>query len=233
MSKKKLLVIIISIVLIACLIGVYFVFFHQSANNNPIDYEKGKIKSGVIDADKWLKVSSLDELEKLTKQAEKEIEYGSAEAYISELSFCNGTADYNYDLDSDNNIVGLSVGYILVDVKEDSESYIMEDITSEELSIRVDAVMKWLSDNLKVNIGNNYYIISSDGKILETEDNSSYQEILDGTAYLELRILDVDDSVWVLNIEKVQGYNIISCILEHCPADSEEAQLPCDVAIEQ
>ena len=108
-------------------------------------------------------------------------------------------------------VVGLSIGHILVSSTESNSTYAMETIDAQELLKRVRGVTDWISEVLNVQIDNEFYIITTEGDILLVDEVNSYQHILEGNAFLELRILDTDGSVWVLKIELVGSYNIISC----------------------
>ncbi len=229
--NKKILLIIISVVLIlgiAC--TVFFVFGRntqtQHSPGEDINIEKQ------IDKVDWLSVSTTAELEELASKNDKTIEYDLEYAYVSELPFGSSVASYSYKFDSEKNIIGLNVGCVIVGSTETEEAFMMDEIDAQELNNRVIAVMDWVSDNLNVVIGNEYYIITDEGEILDITDVDSYQSIIDGSAFWELRILDTDGSVWVMTIEMIEGYNIISCIFEHCPSDSAEANIPCNVTIE-
>lgn len=232
MNKKKLIVIIVIIVLvlIGCLIGSYFLFFHTEDVRNS---SGGKSSSdNVVTIDSWLRASSVSELENLAEKSDKTIELGLEDAYVADLPFGEGVATYCYHINSEEKLVGLNIGQIIVPSTESGESFVMEDVTAQQLCERIGVVLEWVSEVLNVTIGSNFYIFSANGEMLPVDEYLSYQQILDGTASLDLRILDVDDSVWILEIGMVQGYNIVTCTFEHCMADSEDAKLPCYVAVE-
>ena len=221
--NKKLLISLVAIVVIGCLIAGYFIFFH----NNPIN------TSDTEEKDNWLRVSSVSELEGIAKRYNKKIEIDQGDCYIADLPIGSKKTTYGYSFDSDGRIVGLNIGVALVSSSESSGRYLMEKVTPNELRERIQDVLNWVSDNLNVGIGSNYYILSEEGGMLSVGDELSYKKILDGAASLDLRILDVDSSVWVMEVFRVQGFNVISCTLSHYQADSEEAQQPCYVAVNQ
>lgn len=231
MSKKVLVLVITIFVVLGGIIAAYFCFFNNNdggdnATNND------KISAEEVTTENWLRASSLSELEKLGEITEKTVELEYEDAYVSELPFGDGTATYSYRINSEKEIIGLNIGKILVSSSEKDNGFVMEEITVQQLRERIDAVLGWVSEVLNVKIGTDFYITTDNFDMLSVEEDASYQQILDGTAVLDLRILDSDESVWILEIGKVQGYNIISCTFEHCMADSEEAQLPCYVAVE-
>jgi len=231
MKKKVLLIIVAVIVLIGGLIASYFLFFNNDDKTGK-QPENGVVTGDTITTENWLRATTLSELENLSKKTDKKIEYGEEDAYVSELPFGEGTATYGYRISSDGNVLGLNIGKMIVSSTETDDTFVMEEITVQQLRERIDAVLGWVSEVLNVKIGTDYYITTDNFDMLSVEEDASYQQILDGTAVLDLRILDNDESVWILEIGKVQGYNIISCTFEHCMADSEEAQLPCYVAVE-
>lgn len=231
MKKKILLIIIVATVLIGGLIASYFVFFNDD-NKRWKQPENGVETGDTITPENWLRVTTLSELEGLSKKTDKKIEYGQEDVYVSDLPFGEGTATYGYRISSNENVLGLNIGKIIVSSTETNNTFVMEEITVQQLRERIDAVLCWVSEVLNVKIGTDFYITTDNFDMLSIEDDASYQQILDGTAVLDLRILDSDESVWVLEIGKVQGYNIISCTFEHCMADSEKAQLACYVAVE-
>lgn len=227
--KKKTVIIVAIICILGILLGGVMIY---TLNNHKNDVTDGSETGQFGDKDDWLTVDTIPKLENLAKKNNINIEYEAEYAYLSGLPFADGEAFYSYEFDENKLITGLNIGYKLVKSTEVNESYEMETIDEEELAYRVDIVMDWLSKSLNVEIGNNFYIITDDGDILSGDGTASYQQIIDGTAFLELRILDVDGSVWVLSIELIGTYNIISCTLEHCAADSDAAKIPCYVAIE-
>ena len=230
--KRKLIISIVSIVLIACIACVVAFFFRgeEEPGQNP---SEGASETQLTAKANWLTVDTLPKLEELAKEINASIEYDVEDAYISALPFGDGDAFYAYKFDAEKNITGLNIGYVVVASKEENETYRMEDIDAEQLSVRVKTLMDWISEFLNVQIGNEFYIITTEGEILPPDETASFQPIIDGTAFLELRILDVDGSVWVLNMELAGAYNIIYCTFEHCPSDSDAAKIPCNVAIEQ
>lgn len=231
MNKKVIALIVTIIVVLSGIIIAYFCFFNnQDGNNSTLNSDK--ISAEEVTTESWLRASSLSELEKIGKITKKDIELDYEDAYVSELPFGEGTATYSYKINSEEEIVGLNIGKVLVSSSEKDNGFVMEEVTVSQLRERVDAVLGWVSEVLNVDIGTDYYITTDNFDMLSVEEDASYQQILDGTAVLDLRILDNDESVWILEIGKVQGYNIISCTFEHCMADSEEAQLPCYVAVE-
>lgn len=229
---KRRLIIIASIVLIACIAcALFFILrekeeYQQSPNG-------GATETQLTAQDNWLTVDTIPKLEELAKKNDVEIEYDVEDAYVSDLPFSDGDAFYAYSFNADKQITGLNIGYVIVASTEENEAYVMEDIDAEELSGRVKTMMDWISEFLNVQIGSNFYIITNEDDILPVAETNSYQHIIDGTAFLELRILDVDGSVWVLNMELAGAYNIIFCTFEHCSSESDAAKIPCNVAIEQ
>lgn len=234
MSKSKLLIIIATVLVLGAVVTCFFVFRgDDGSSQTPNNGDPTASNIEVSEKVNWLTVDTLPKLEALAKEFNATIEIDVEDAYVGGLPFAEGDASYNYKFDSDRNIVGLSIGHILVGSIEEDNKYTMEEIDAQELSERVRGVLDWITELLNVKIGNKFYIIANEGDILPVEDENSYQRIIEGTAFLELRILDVDGSVWVLEIESIGGYNIVSCVLEHSPADSNEAKIPCNVAIEQ
>lgn len=222
--NKKLLISLIAIVIIGGLIVGYFFFFH---NNNPANSSFNEEK------DSWLRVSSVSELESMAKRYNKQIEIDQGDCYIADLPIGSKKTTYGYSFDSYDRIVGLNIGVALVSSSESSGRYLMEKVTPNELRERIQDVLQWVSDTLNVSVGSNYYILSEDGGMLSVGDDLSYKKILDGTASMDLRILDADSSVWVMEVFRVQGFNMISCTLTHYPAGSEEAQQPCYVVVDK
>ena len=231
MHKNKIIMIIISVVLSIGIVGAGLFLFREK-NDSQQMLNNNSSTDEISQNDNWLTVDTVAKLEGLAKKIGVSVEYDTENIYVSDLPFAEGDASYCYKYDEDKKITGLSIGYVLVTSTEDGEEFTMEKIEAQELSNRVKTVMDWITEMLKVKVGNQVYIISSDGEILSVEEVNSYQKIIDGTAFLELRIYDTDDSVWVLNIELIGGYNIISCVFEHFPANSDEAKIPCNVTIE-
>lgn len=227
MNKKKLFIIIISILFIVGLI-VVFISLNKEETKNKDDITS---QETVLDIN-WFRASSVSELKDFAKKTDKKIEANGSDIYVSDLTFGESTATYNYRVDSNDTIIGLNVGALLVSSKEENGEFVMEDVSAQELSDRINILLGWISDTLDVTIADNFYIFSENGEMLSIENEESYQQILDGTAYVELRILDADGSVWILYVERMFGYNIISCTFEHCMADSDEAKIPCNVSIE-
>ncbi len=226
MNKKKLLIIIIAVVLTLSSFIVFLCLDNKGDNESD-----GELSNTTSDIS-WFKTVSLSELESLAEKTDKKIEYNAQDVYVMDLPFGEKTSTYNYRIDSNETIVGLNIGTILVDSTAKGEEFIMDDVSAQELSDSVNILLGWISDTLNVTIANNFYVFSDNGDMLAVDEISSYQEIIDGTAYLELRILDVDGSVWILYVEKMHGYNVIYCTFEHCMADSDEAKIPCNVSIE-
>lgn len=231
MNKKKLLIIILILLVIGVFIACFFVLGERDKLQQKQDGDSSAV--ALTGNDNWLTVDTISKLEELTKKNNLEIEFDSEYACVSGLPFADGNASYNYKFSSGGDISELSIGYVLVNSIESGETNIMEDIDGQELSSRINVVKDWITDFLDVKIGNKFYIFSYDGRLLAVDEVSSYQKILNGSAFLELRILDIDGSVWVLNIEMIKGYNIVSCIFDHYPADSDEAKISCNVAIGQ
>ncbi len=227
MNKKRFLIVVILLALVGCLIGVC-VFL---ANKD--DFSLDRSSSDAITFNNWLTVGSVEELESLAEKSGIGIEYDVESVYVSNIPFGQGTATYGYSIDSDKKIKGLNIGYMIVKSTELEDSFVMEDVTPEELSNRIRSVIGWISDSLDVEIGADFCIFSYENELLSIEDDASYKSILDGTASLELSILDIDQSVWILEVNKIDGYNIVSCTFRHCSADSPEAQIPCNISIEQ
>ena len=230
--KRKLIITIVSIVLLAC-IAVAVTLIFRGKEEPQQSTNEGTTETQLTEKANWLTVDTLSKLEELAKEINVSIEYDVEDAYVSTLPFGDGDAFYAYKFDSEKNITGLNIGYVVVASKEENETYRMDDIDAEQLSARVKTLFDWISEFLKVQIGNEFYIITDEGEILPPDETASFQHIIDGTAFLELRILDVDGSVWVLNMELAGAYNIIYCTFEHCPSDSDAAKIPCNVAIEQ
>lgn len=235
MSKSKLLIIVIAAVLVLGAVVTCFFLFRgdEGSSQTPNNGDSLASDNEVSEKDNWLTVDTIPKLEALAKKNNITIELDVEDAYVGGLPFAEGDASYNYKFDSDKKIVGLSIGHILVGSIEADDNYTMEEIDAQELSKRVRAVFDWISEFLSVQIGNKFYIIANEGDLLPVEDENSYQRIIEGTAFLELRILDVDGSVWIMVIESIGGYNMVSCVLEHHPSDSSEAKIPCNVAIEE
>lgn len=225
MNKKRWIIVII-VFFIICLLGVGYLIWNKKENNTTSINE-------IITEKDWLNVTSVSELKTLAEKTDKSVEYEYEYAYVADLPFGEGKASYGYEFDENEQVVSLSIGYMLVTATEADGKFTMEDISLEEFQNRTENALLSVSQMLGVNIENNYYIISETDEILPVDDESSYQQILDCTAFLETRILDVDDSVWVLTIENMPMYNIVTCSLEHHLADSEEAQIPCNIAIEK
>lgn len=214
-------------------IGIAVLFFVFGRDNNTEQKQETDPPSDILTAkDNWLTVDTVPKLEELAKKYNITIDFDSEYAYISQMPFADGEASYNYRFTSEGNIVELSIGYVLVDSTESGDANVMENIDEQEFQNRINTVNDWIEEFLEVKIDNKFYIFSYDGSILPLDDVASYRKILDGTAYMELRILDADGSVWVLNIEMLKGYNIVFCTFDHCSADSDEAKILCYVAIE-
>lgn len=220
---KKVLIIIVALVIVGCLIGGYFLFLHNGNSNQSIN-EKN---------DSWLRVASVSELEAMAKKNNKTLEINEGDYYVLDLPIGSRSTTYGYSTDSNGSVTGLNMGVALVSSTEASGRYSMEKITPQELRDRITDVFGWISETLNVNIGTNYYILGEESALLSVGDDLSYKKILNGEASLDLRILDTDSSVWVLEVFRVHGFNIISCTFTHYSADSEEAQQPCYVTVNQ
>lgn len=227
----KKVIIIVSILLVAGLIGASFLIF-GGRDDSQQNYKGDSSEVTLTEKDNWLTVDTIPKLEELVKKNKLEIELDSEYAYVPKLPFGDGDASYNYKYNSDGSIIELSIGHVLVDSTESNGSNIMENIDAQELLNRINVVKEWIREFLNVDIGNRFYIFSYDGSILSIDEMDSYQKILNGSAFMESRILATDNSVWVLNVEMINGPNIVSCTLNHYSADSEEAKIPCNLAIE-
>lgn len=228
MNKKRVMITVLVVVFAVFLITALLVF---NKNDADLSISNTNNENEIISSENWLKVKTLEELEQLVKKSKKEMEHIDSVVYVSEQSFGDGTATYCYILDGDNNVTGLNIGHLLVSSVENADGFVMEEVSPKELSQRIDAVMEWISFELNAPIEDNYNIFSNSGQLLSVSDESSYEQIIKGNATIELRILDNDNSVWQLSVNKIDAFNVISCVFEHFMSDTEEAKLPCDVAI--
>lgn len=231
MSKRKVIIAVVMALVLLAVIVCVCLFLFGGQDHSQIVKDDHTTEGELTYNDNWLTFDFVEELEIFVKQRELSIQYDMDNAYVSDLYFADGLTTYCYDIGENGKITGLNVGYILVDSVQSGETFTMEEITGPELFDRVDSVMDWVSIMLNVEVENEFYIIATDGNLLPVEEADSYQQIIEGHAFLELRILDTDDSVWVLTVEKIEGYNIISCVFRHCPADSNDAKIPCNIAI--
>lgn len=234
MKKQIVLTVIALVVVIGIIVTVFFLI--KTPNNKDFENE---LTSGDTTIDTvthyadWFSLKTTDDLEQLAEKTNSKIEYGPENAYIADIEFAGDLVTFGYRYNSDKKITGLSIGKILVSSTEKDGSFAMDSITASELSSQINGLISWISQKFDVEIDKNFNIFAFSNDILSPDDENSYQKIITGDAYLELRILDVDDSVWVLKIEKVISYDIIAATFNHYMADSNEASIPCDVAIEK
>ena len=229
--KKKIIAIVVVVMVVCIAVAAVFVVKNKSTNISNEESGNTATLQKTITVEDWFRVTTVSELESYAKASKKEITFENEYAYISDMIFADGAADYSYRFDENKNIDRLSIAYEIVPSTQTDEKYVMESVTEDELKTRIENTMLFVSDVLGTSIGDKFYIISGTGNILSNGETSSYREILNGTAYLETRILDVDGSVWVFEISKMPAYDMIFCTLEHYAPDSEQAKFPCYISV--
>ncbi len=234
MKKKriqKIIIVFASSVAIVC-VGIFLFGRGSDGEERQTEAETDvQTEEEPITPSNWLDCSTVEDVKSLIEKTGAEAEYELDYAYIYDLPFASGKAQYNYRVNGEGNISESSVYYRMVDSEPKDGKYVTEDIEFSEFKDRLYGVFRCIDNALGTRIENQYSVFSEDGTVLDSEDEGSLKKVADGEAELELRIRDTDGSVWILKIAKEYGYNDILCTFRHYSADSEWAKSYCNMAV--
>lgn len=207
--KKKIIIVVVAAVLAVC--GVIFIL--KSVENAPNGADVSSAEATGIpnlgDGKEFFKITDISEVEPLvTKYGFKlegpEYDAGMISVYDAECCGVPVQFDFvpygNEEAETDF-LMNMSCYYIpFSEEYKDKESPSFTH-TGAELKTEIDKFFKMIEEVFNISIGDNYFIIASDGNLLSNTDPSSYDKIISNIAFLDFSLRDSNGDYWNLRSE--------------------------------
>lgn len=172
--------------------------------------------------EKLMAASSDKEVRSIAKKSGAEADTTYGESFIAGVPYLGENFDFAFYADADGTILRVESYSILYPAVEEEDGTLRSpDCTPAELMQRSRALVQALAEQFGCDAQDNFYLIG-ETNLLENTNAENYQQIIDGTASLEFRILDGEGNYWLMKTESTYRKDIVCWLTRYAPADGYE-----------
>lgn len=215
MNKKILFVVIVILLLVITAICGTILMHNRvddTSADNDVTSEETTAVQELDDGKEFFKVTCISEVEALVTQygfKSEGPEYDEVILSVYEAECCGIPVQFEFVPHSNEEMTTeyiMTMSCYYVPFSEEYKNIETPKFTHNgaELKTEVDKFFKMIEQVFDVSIGNNYFIIASDGKLLPNSDAASYDQIISNNAFLEFSLRNSNGDYWNLRSEATE-----------------------------
>lgn len=208
--NKKLLIIIIAIVLVVAIAVCSVIFIPKLLNNTPGGDDK--LAGNIVeipemgDGKEFFKITDISQVEPLVTKYGFEMEgpeYDAGMVSVYDAECCGVPVQFEFvPYGAEENEIGIlmNMSCYYVPFSEEYKDVELPSFTHSgaELKAEIDIFFGMIEKVFNVSIGENYFIVDSNGNLLSNSDAASYDKIISNDAFLDFSLRDTGDYYWNL-----------------------------------